>query len=43
MPTADGQLITLDLTVLVLGVTVTVAGTIEVLQIRRELEPESTE
>jgi len=38
MPTYDGQLLTIDLTVFVLGVRIKVKGTVEVLQIRRTVD-----
>ena len=36
MPTADGKLFTVDLRVLVLGVAIQVAGTVEVLDVRKK-------
>jgi hypothetical protein len=38
MPHADGQLITLDVTVVIWGVSIGVTGTVEVLAIRKRLE-----
>jgi hypothetical protein len=37
MTLADGKLLTLDLTLRLWGVTVAVAGTVEILDVRRDL------